>query len=307
MLLPRGPVGDAPGGLAPVRSRVAGPGPVRQRRARRAARGWTGSLGGGLDVVWAPAPAPLAVSRGRPARAHGPRPLVGGAPAGLHAATSAPGTGSRARAGSPGGRRAVICRRRETGARRPRRRLGPRPPRACTPSRRRRRSARRRRAGAGERPRRAPYLLFVGALEPRKAPDVLAAAHAVARARGLAAELVARGRGAAGPRPGGPGVRRLGPRATTRALSALYARGARARRCRRAWRASGCRRVEALAHGTPVVATDLPVLREVLGDAATLSSRPATPRALAAALLRAGARARPARAAVAAGRGAVAA
>src|SRR2546430_49865 len=44
-------------------------------------------------------------------------------------------------------------------------------------------------------PREGRYLLFVGALEPRKAPDVLAGAYRRARERGLDAELVVVGTG----------------------------------------------------------------------------------------------------------------
>src|SRR4051794_20979289 len=48
----------------------------------------------------------------------------------------------------------------------------------------------------GEPARRSrPYVLFVGALEPRKAPELLLGAHARARARGLDADLVYVGRG----------------------------------------------------------------------------------------------------------------
>ncbi len=55
-------------------------------------------------------------------------------------------------------------------------------------------------------------MLCVGALEPRKAPELLAGAHARARARGLQAELVFVGAGRLAARlEGRPGVRLLGP------------------------------------------------------------------------------------------------
>ncbi|HEU4656980.1 MAG TPA: glycosyltransferase, partial [Capillimicrobium sp.] len=61
-------------------------------------------------------------------------------------------------------------------------------------------------------PSERPYLLFVGALEPRKAIDVLAGAYARARAAGLTADLVVAGGGRLAPRLDGlPGVRMLGP------------------------------------------------------------------------------------------------
>jgi glycosyltransferase involved in cell wall biosynthesis len=66
------------------------------------------------------------------------------------------------------------------------------------------------------------YLLFVGALEPRKAPELLVEAFGRARAQGLEADLVLAGAGRLAPRLRAPGVRLLGevPRA---ALPALYA------------------------------------------------------------------------------------
>jgi glycosyltransferase involved in cell wall biosynthesis len=107
-----------------------------------------------------------------------------------------------------------------------------------------------------------PYFLFVGALEPRKAPDVLARATALARERGLRARVVAVGEG----RLPAPGLERAG-RVSDAELSALYA-NALAVVVPSRLEGFGLPAVEALAHGTPVIATDLPVAREVLGDAA---------------------------------------
>src|SRR5207249_173772 len=54
------------------------------------------------------------------------------------------------------------------------------------------------------------YLLFVGALEPRKAPDVLVRAFERARQAGLDADLAVAGEGRLGPRLPAPGVHLLG-------------------------------------------------------------------------------------------------
>jgi glycosyltransferase involved in cell wall biosynthesis len=110
----------------------------------------------------------------------------------------------------------------------------------------------------------APYLLYAGALEPRKAPDVLLAAHGLARSRGLRAELWFAGEGRLAPELSAPGVRRLG-RVGDAALAGLYA-GALAVVLPSRIEGFGLVPVEALAQGTPVIASDLPVLREVLGN-----------------------------------------
>ena len=108
----------------------------------------------------------------------------------------------------------------------------------------------------------APYFLFVGALEPRKAPDLLAAAFLNARARGLAADLVIAGEGRLDPR--GPGIRRLG---RVDDLGSLYA-GALAVVLPSWLEGFGLPPVEGLSAGTPAIVSDLPVLREVLGGGA---------------------------------------
>jgi len=111
-------------------------------------------------------------------------------------------------------------------------------------------------------PSAAPYLLFVGALEPRKAPDLLIDAFLRARARGLQAALVVVGEGRLDPR--GPGVRRLG---RVDDLGALYA-GALAVVLPSWLEGFGLPPVEGLAAGAPAIVSDLPVFREVLGDGA---------------------------------------
>ena len=97
------------------------------------------------------------------------------------------------------------------------------------------------------------YLLFVGAQEPRKALGVLAAAHVSAQARGLDAELVVVG----------DGLRRV----DDAELAALYA-GALAVVTPSYLEGFGLPALEAAAHGTPAVVSDLPCFAETLGDAA---------------------------------------
>ena len=102
-------------------------------------------------------------------------------------------------------------------------------------------------------PRAGRYLLFVGADEPRKGLGVLAAAHAGAQARGLDAELVVVG----------DGLRRV----DDAELAALYA-GALAVVAPSYLEGFGLPPLEAAAHGTPAVVSDLACFAETLGDAA---------------------------------------
>src|SRR4051794_16831963 len=158
-----------------------------------------------------------------------------------------------------------------------------------------------------------PYLLSVGALEPRKAPDVLARGYALARARGLDADLAVAGDGRlAAPLRGLDGVRLLGA-VPDAALDALYADALAlvhpallegfglpplAAAALAAWAAaaaapgrpgrgggSGRPPLEPALRGVPSVASDLPPLRETLGDAA-LFVAPGDSAALAGALVR---------------------
>jgi glycosyltransferase involved in cell wall biosynthesis len=119
-------------------------------------------------------------------------------------------------------------------------------------------------------PRAGRYLLYVGANEPRKATDVLAAAHARARDRGLDAELIMVGDGPS--------------RVDDAELAALYA-GALAVVQASYLEGFGLPPLEAAAHGTPAVVSDLPCFAETLGDAA-LRVPPGDADALADALLR---------------------
>jgi glycosyltransferase involved in cell wall biosynthesis len=120
------------------------------------------------------------------------------------------------------------------------------------------------------RPRPGRYLLYVGAREPRKGLDVLTDAHARARAQGLDAELVLVGDG--------------GRRVDDAELAALYA-GALAVVQPSYLEGFGLPPLEAAAHGTPAVVSDLPCFAETLGDAA-LRVAPGDAGALARALLR---------------------
>ena len=117
------------------------------------------------------------------------------------------------------------------------------------------------------------YLLFVGARDPRKALDVATAAHQRARADGLEAELVVVG----------DGLRRV----DDAELAALYA-GALAVVAPSHLEGFGLVALEAAAHGTPAVVSDLPCFAETLGDAA-LRVPVGDAAALADALLRIGA------------------
>jgi glycosyltransferase involved in cell wall biosynthesis len=127
------------------------------------------------------------------------------------------------------------------------------------------------------------FVLFAGALEPRKAPEVAVEAVRLAREQGLRAELVVVGGGRLAPGLAGPGVHLLG-RVEDTALHALYA-AALALVVPSRLEGYGLGPLEALAHGTPSVVSDLAVLRETLGDAA-LRAAPGDPAAFAAALLR---------------------
>jgi len=110
------------------------------------------------------------------------------------------------------------------------------------------------------------YLLFVGALEPRKAPDVLVRAFSRARADGLDAALALVGGGRLAPGLVGPGVHLLGP-VDALARDVLYG-GALALVLPSWLEGFGFTPLEALGLGTPAVVSDLPVLRETLGAAA---------------------------------------
>jgi glycosyltransferase involved in cell wall biosynthesis len=128
----------------------------------------------------------------------------------------------------------------------------------------------------------APYFLYVAALEPRKGPDVLAEAYRRARARGLTAELVVVGEGRVPVT--GVGVRCPG-RVGAEELARLYA-GALAVVLPSWVEGFGLTPLEGLRAGAPAIVSDLPVLRETLGDDGALYVRPGDADGLAEAMLR---------------------
>jgi glycosyltransferase involved in cell wall biosynthesis len=130
---------------------------------------------------------------------------------------------------------------------------------------------------------REPYVLAVGALEPRKRPDVVVEGHARARAAGLAAGLVLVGDGPLRDVLADSQAVVLGfvPDAE---LEALYSR-ALALVCASHEEGFAFTPLEAIARGTPAVVSDLPVFEETLGEGA-LRVPPGDADALATALLR---------------------
>jgi glycosyltransferase involved in cell wall biosynthesis len=110
------------------------------------------------------------------------------------------------------------------------------------------------------------YFLAVGALEPRKAPDVLARAFHRARADGLDADLAIVGQGRLDSELSGPGLHLLG-RVTDAELDGLYA-GALALVMPSRLEGFGLPPLEAALRGTPSIVSDLPIFAETLGDGA---------------------------------------
>jgi glycosyltransferase involved in cell wall biosynthesis len=111
-----------------------------------------------------------------------------------------------------------------------------------------------------------PYLLAVGALEPRKLPGVLVEAHRIARSRGLEAGLVFAGDGPLRGELERSQAVVLG-HVPDQELEALYTE-ALALACVSRDEGFGFTPIEALARGTPVVVADLPVFEETLGEGA---------------------------------------
>jgi glycosyltransferase involved in cell wall biosynthesis len=120
--------------------------------------------------------------------------------------------------------------------------------------------------GSPPEPTKTPHVLAVGALEPRKQPLQLAWAHARARERGLRARLVFVGDGPLRPELEATGATLLGT-ATDAELGAAYA-NALCLACVSREEGFGFTPLEALAAGVPPVVSDLPVFTETLGDAA---------------------------------------
>lgn len=112
-----------------------------------------------------------------------------------------------------------------------------------------------------------PYFLFVGTLEPRKNLSVLIAAYSRARERGLRSDLAVAGRWGwmvESVELRQPGVHLLG-HVTDEQLSALY-RNAVALAAPSLYEGFDLPVMESLACGTPVIASDIPVHREILGE-----------------------------------------
>ena len=110
------------------------------------------------------------------------------------------------------------------------------------------------------------YFLAVGALEPRKRPDLVVEAHGLARTRGLEAGLVLAGDGPLRAEVEQSHATVLGFVGDSM-LEALY-RNALALVCVSEEEGYGFTPLEALARGTPAVVTDLPVFDETLQEGA---------------------------------------
>jgi glycosyltransferase involved in cell wall biosynthesis len=222
---------------------------VRLRAPSRIVHGAAAAFGrprldrilGDVDVVWLPAPAPVAVGRGTPVALTLHDLSFLERPADFTCYERA--WHRLARVGSLARRSRVIAVSAATAAA-ARERLGVAS--VVVP------------AGPGDpgpldvRARDGRYFLYVGALEPRKALDRLVAAH-----DGLAEELVI---------AGGRGVRVLG-RVTREEKAALYA-GALAVVLPSWAEGYGYTPLEGYAHGTPAIVSDLPALRETAGGGA---------------------------------------
>lgn len=127
------------------------------------------------------------------------------------------------------------------------------------------------------------HVLAVGGLEPRKQPALLVEAHRIAREHGLQAGLVFVGDGPLRGELEDAGATVL-VRLGERELDAAYA-GALCLACVSREEGFGFTPLEAISAGVPAVVSDLPVFRESLGDAA-LAVPPGDAEALASALLR---------------------
>ena len=112
----------------------------------------------------------------------------------------------------------------------------------------------------------ATYFLAVGALEPRKRPDLVVEAHALARARGLQAGLVLAGDGPLRAALEQSHAAVLGF-VEDGVLEGLY-REALALVCVSEEEGFGFTPLEAIARGTPAVVSDLPVFDETLAKGA---------------------------------------
>ena len=129
-----------------------------------------------------------------------------------------------------------------------------------------------------------PYLLTVATLEPRKNLGTLVAAHALIADRGLALAVAGGAGWGEQPQLDRPGVVRLG-RVSDEELARLY-RGAAAVVYPSRFEGFGMPVTEAMASGSPVVASSHPSLDEACGDAAVRAD-PESAEAIAVAILEA--------------------
>jgi glycosyltransferase involved in cell wall biosynthesis len=278
VVLPGRPAHPVPPGEI-VRLPVPLPGRLAYGGAALAGRPRIDRLAGGCDVAWIPAPVPVAVSRETPfvltvhdlSFEHAPREFSRyerlwhrlARPRSLAARADrvlCVSEAVRAEVVREWGLRPEATVAVASGAGRPPGPAGPLPP------------------GLPER-----FVLAVGALEPRKRPLALAAAHRSARERGLSAGLVFAGDGPLRER-----VERAGAMVTgfvpDGVVDALHDR-ALAVACVSREEGFGFTPLEALARGVPPVVSDLPVFAETLGEGAVRVS-PGDTGALADALLR---------------------
>jgi glycosyltransferase involved in cell wall biosynthesis len=273
VLLPGG-AGDCPAGASAYRTRI--PGRVLFGSAAVAGRPRIDAVLGGVDVVWLPAPAPVAISRTVPSVltlhdmswVERPRDFSPYERA-WHLLARPRAEAQRAvrvAAVSEQTRRIALERWRLDPARITV--IAP-PVAACSA------------LGGATDSGRDPYFLWVGALEPRKAPEVLEAAWSTARGRGLAARLVVVGEGRV-PLTG-PGVERRG-HVTDAELGALY-HGALALVLPSRLEGAGLTPLEAALHGTPSICSGLEVLRDSLGPDGAQWVAPGDAEALAESLL----------------------
>jgi glycosyltransferase involved in cell wall biosynthesis len=273
VLLPRGTVVDDP---AAVAVRHAAPGRLVHGSAAVLGRPRLDRMLGPVDVVWLPAPAPVAVGH------RVPLALT------LHDLSflERPGDFTAyerlwhrlARVGALARRAASVMADSADTAHRARRRFGVEvvvvpagpgdPGPAAGPAAV---AAMRARHGLPQR-----YFVFVGALEPRKAVDRLVAAH-----DGIEPALALAGEGRLAGRLRGPGVHLVG-RVGRAEKAALYA-GALAVVLPSWCEGYGYSPLEGYAHGTPAIVSDLPALRETAG-AGALYVPPGDVTALAAAM-----------------------